>query len=199
MYVANIKKFLKYIGFILSFLPIFLFIFTGFACTPEIQPETIAQKGDMDIKSDALRIESPVFLDNGNIPVKYSCNGENVNPQLNMSGIPENAESLLLIVDDPDAPKGTWVHWIVFNINPETALIAENSVPSGSIEGMTDFGIQGYGGPCPPSGTHRYFFKLFALDNVLDLDSKAKVDDINKAIEGHVIESAELVGLYPGN
>ena len=143
-----------------------------------------------------MKLESPVFENNGNIPSKYTCDGENVNPPLEISEVPENAKSLVLIVDDPDAPMGTWVHWTVWNISSKTTEISENSVPEGAVEGMTDFGKPGYGGPCPPSGTHRYFFKLYALDATLDLDSSDKAKDIEKAMEGHILDKAELVGLY---
>ncbi|GAG65703.1 unnamed protein product, partial [marine sediment metagenome] len=106
------------------------------------------------------------------------------------------AKSLVLIVDDPDAPAKTWVHWTVWNIDPKTTEILENSIPQDAVEGVTDFGTSGYGGPCPPSGTHRYFFKLYALDTTLDLSSSATVEDIQEAMEGHILDSVELIGLY---
>ncbi len=112
------------------------------------------------------------------------------------SPIPAEAKSLVLIVDDPDAPAGDWVHWTVWNISAKTKTIAENSLPENAAEGFTDFGKPGYGGPCPPTGTHRYFFKLYALDTTLALNSSAKKTDIEKAMEGHILEQAELVGLY---
>jgi len=143
-----------------------------------------------------MKIESPQFSQNGRIPSKYTCDGEDINPPLKISDVPKSAKSLVLIVDDPDAPMGTWVHWTVWNISPETREIQENSVPEGAVEGITSFGKKGYGGPCPPSGTHRYFFKLYALDTLLNLDSSAEVKDIEQAIEGHILEKAELIGLY---
>jgi len=143
-----------------------------------------------------MNLESPTFSNHQNIPSKYTCDGENVNPPLKISEVPEKSKSLVLIVDDPDAPMGTWVHWTIWNISPKTTEIPENSVPEGAIEGMTDFGKPGYGGPCPPSGTHRYFFKLYALDITLDLDTSAKKEDIEKAMEGHILDKAELIGLY---
>jgi Raf kinase inhibitor-like YbhB/YbcL family protein len=143
-----------------------------------------------------ISISSPAFDNDSDIPVKYTCDGEDVNPELIFEGVPADAASLVLIVDDPDAPGGTWVHWTVWNIDPATASIAEDSVPAGSVEGNTDFGVPGYGGPCPPSGTHRYFFKLFALDTTLDLDTASSASDIEAAMEGHVVASAELIGLY---
>jgi Raf kinase inhibitor-like YbhB/YbcL family protein len=143
-----------------------------------------------------LKIESPAFGENEKVPAEFTCDGDNINPQLDISGVPGGTVSLVLIVDDPDAPGGTWVHWTMWNLDPSTTNISENSVPAGVIEGVTDFGVPGYGGPCPPSGTHRYFFKLFALDITLDLDSSASAADVGSAIQGHVLDSAELVGLY---
>src|SRR3989344_873103 len=116
-----------------------------------------------------MNLSSPAFEHHQPIPAKYTCDGENINPLLQFSDIPDSTKSLVLIMDDPDAPAGLWVHWTIWNIDPGTAEIAENSVPPGSIEGVTSFGKPGYGGPCPPSGTHRYFFKFFALDTKLDI------------------------------
>lgn len=141
-------------------------------------------------------ITSPSFQDNGSIPSKYTCDGENVNPPLVIKDVPSGTKSLTLIVDDPDAPRGTWVHWIVWNIDPQTTQISERSVPAQASEGQTDFGKPGYGGPCPPSGTHRYFFKVYALDTTLDLSLQADKAELEKAMEGHVLDKAELIGLY---
>lgn len=147
-----------------------------------------------------MKITSAAFQHNGNMPSKYTCDGENINPPLSINDVPTAAKSLVLIVDDPDAPMGIWVHWTVWNIDPATTEIAENSVPKGidgsAVEGTTSFGERGYGGPCPPSGTHRYFFKLYALDTLLDLPSSAKAGDIEKAASGHILDKAELMGLY---
>lgn len=148
------------------------------------------------IKNKNMKIESPVFQNNQQIPSKYTCDGENVNPPLQFLDIPEATKSLVLIVDDPDAPGGVFVHWVVFNIDPEIRSIAENSVPDGVIEGMTSFGNKGYGGPCPPFGTHRYFFKLYALDKKLDLNENASKKEIETAMASHVLAQAELIGLY---
>lgn len=158
------------------------------------EPSGGEEKGK-EIK-EALKIESPAFNNEGMIPLKYTCDGENINPPLVITGIPENTKSLVLIVEDPDAPAGTWIHWTVWNISPATNEIPENSVPQGAVEGITDFGSPGYGGPCPPSGKHRYFFKLYSLDITLDLAPSATVEDIEEAIQGHIIESAELMGTY---
>jgi hypothetical protein len=110
--------------------------------------------------------------------------------------VPEDARSLTLIVEDPDAPGKTWIHWVVFNISPDISYIHEESVPAQGIEAMTDFGKTGYGGACPPSGTHRYYFKIYALDTKLDLTEDVTLEEIKHAMENHIIDSAELVGLY---
>jgi Raf kinase inhibitor-like YbhB/YbcL family protein len=143
-----------------------------------------------------VQIQSDSFENNKMMPAKFTCDSSNISPGLSFSGIPDGSKSLVLIMDDPDAPGGTWIHWTVWNIDPSVTKIPENSVPGGSVEGKTDFGKPGYGGPCPPSGTHRYFFKLYALDTVLDLDASAAANDIEKAMKGHTIDSAELIGLY---
>jgi len=143
-----------------------------------------------------MKITSSAFEQNQSIPSKYTCDGENINPPLSVSGVPENAQSLALIFDDPDAPAGTWIHWVVWNIDPKTAEIPENSAPAEATEGTTSFGKPGYGGPCPPSGEHRYFFKLYALDTKLDLDLSAGADRLEAAMKGHVLAEAELMGVY---
>lgn len=145
-----------------------------------------------------MKIISPAFESNSKIPSKYTCDGENINPPLTFSDVPEEAKSLVLIVDDPDAPMGNWTHWLAFNIDPKTIGIAENSKFSNAEEGITNFGSKGYGGPCPPSGTHRYFFKLYALDIVLILNNPDK-EILENAMQGHILEKAELVGLYNRN
>lgn len=143
-----------------------------------------------------FRIESPAFRQNGQIPQKYTCDGEDVNPPLRITNVPPSAKSLALIVDDPDAPGRTWVHWVVWNIPASTSEIGEDSVPDGSAQGMNDFRKNPYGGPCPPSGTHRYFFKLYALDTTLDLGSRSTKPDLEGAMRGHIVGQAELMGLY---
>lgn len=146
-----------------------------------------------EIVMKELKISSPAFGNNESIPAKYTCDGDDVTPPLKIEGIPQETQSVTLIVDDPDAPMGTWDHWIVWNISPKET-IEENSVPG--IEGMNDFQKTSYGGPCPPSGTHRYFFKVYALDKKLELDSNSKKKDVEKAMEGHIIAKGELIGLY---
>ena len=143
-----------------------------------------------------MQLTSPAFQHNTQIPSKYTCDGGDINPPLEISGIPKNTKSLALIVDDPDAPRGDWVHWLVWNISPNVTSIAENSIPTGGIEGMTDFGRTGWGGPCPPSGAHRYQFKLFALATKLNLPMSAKKSDILSAMQGHVLDQTMLIGSY---
>lgn len=143
-----------------------------------------------------MKLESQAFGPNQLIPQKYTCDGEDINPPLKISDVPPNSKSLVLIVADPDAPRKTFIHWTLWNISPETQEIPENSIPEGAVQGMTDFGRSGYGGPCPPSGTHRYFFKLYSLDRNLDLNSGAKIDELERAMESHILDKVELVGLY---
>ena len=145
---------------------------------------------------EQLRITSPAFKENSHIPKQYTCDGKDVNPPLSMEGVPEGTKSLALIVDDPDAPVGMWVHWVLWNIDPAVKEIKENSVPNGAVQGMNDFGRTPYGGPCPPSDTHRYFFKLYALDTVLDLGTSTTKVRLEKAMTAHILASAQLVGLY---
>jgi Raf kinase inhibitor-like YbhB/YbcL family protein len=141
-----------------------------------------------------MKLSSVSFQENGNIPFKFTCNGENVNPKLSISDIPEGTKSLTLVVDDPDAHG--WVHWLVFNISPATALIEEDSVPKGAVQGKTGFGNNLYGGPCPPSGIHRYEFKLYALNSTLDIGETATKKDVESAMQGHIMARAILTGLY---
>lgn len=143
-----------------------------------------------------MEISSPAFTHNGSIPAQYTCDGDDKSPPLRISGVPRGAKSLALIHDDPDAPMGTWVHWLLWNINPLTEEIEENGVPPGAIEGTTSWGNTGYGGPCPPSGTHRYFFKLYALDTILDLPSSADMAKLEEAMASHILAKSELIGLY---
>ncbi|MBI5415656.1 MAG: YbhB/YbcL family Raf kinase inhibitor-like protein [Candidatus Omnitrophica bacterium] len=156
-----------------------------------------------------MKLTSPAFEHNQMIPRKYTCQGEDINPPLAITGIPEGTQSLALIMDDPDAPMGTWVHWTVWNITPHIKEIQENMIPNlapwdpaspatplPAMEGITSFGKTGYGGPCPPSGTHRYFFKLYALDAQLSFKGTPSKQALEQAMRGHILEKTELVGLY---
>lgn len=152
----------------------------------------------------ALTLESPVFNDGEKIPDLYTCKGRDISPPLEWSGLPDGTRSLVLIVDDPDAPdpeapKMTWVHWVLYNLPPEAEGLPEavksEDLPEGTQEGLNNWDNIGYGGPCPPVGRHRYFHKLYALDTVLSgLPERPTKDDVQKAMEGHVIEKTELMG-----
>jgi len=142
-----------------------------------------------------MKITSSAFQEGASIPSKFSCDGADSSPPLQIAEVPSGAKSLALIVDDPDAPSGLFTHWMVWNIPPQTSTVAEGSAPKG-VHGANDFGKSGYGGPCPPSGTHRYYFKIFALDRELDLPSGAKRSQLDAAMKGHVIAQGELLGRY---
>lgn len=147
-------------------------------------------------KMQGLKISSPAFMEKGHIPEKYTCDGKNISPPLSIENVPSNSKSLALIVDDPDAPVGTWVHWVVWNVPPDTKEIKENFVPPKAEQGLNDFGRRNYGGPCPPSGTHRYFFKIYALDAVLGLGPNSTKADLEKSMRGRIIGQAQIIGLY---
>lgn len=141
-------------------------------------------------------IASEAFHNDEYIPGKYTCDGLNMNPPLRFAEIPEGTLSLALIADDPDAVSGDWSHWVVWNIRPDTSAVQENSVPAGATVGKNDFGNNGYGGPCPPSDTHHYEFKLYALDTMLGLPKNTGKKELMEAMQGHVIIEAKLTGLY---
>ncbi len=148
---------------------------------------------DMITEYKSLRVTSTAFEANQAIPSTYSCEGKDINPPIDIGDIPEKARSLALIVDDPDAPGKTWVHWVVWNI-PITHHIKENNVPG--EQGWNDFKRINWGGPCPPSGTHRYFFKVYALDSLLQLPPKATKKNLEQAMGEHILAYGELIGLY---
>ena len=150
---------------------------------------------DMNAAS-SISITSSSFQAGGDIPAKFTCDGTNVSPALQIGGVPNEAKSLVLIVDDPDAPRGLFTHWIVWNIDPKTTRMAENSAPTAGVQGTNDFGKRNYGGPCPPSGTHRYFFKIVALDIKLELKPSARRAELDAAMRGHVLAQGELMGRY---
>ena len=149
----------------------------------------------------ALVITSSAFSEGEAIPNRYTCDGPDVSPDLVWSGVPEGAASLALICDDPDAPMGTWVHWVLFNIPADAdglpaEIPADAALESGARHGTNDFRRLGYGGPCPPGGTHRYFFKLYALDTMLELDSGITKAQLLEAMEGHILAAGQLMGTY---
>lgn len=136
------------------------------------------------------------FEHEGMIPEKYTCDGANIAPILEISEVPENTKSFALIVDDPDAPVGLWVHWVLYNLPSGTRTIDENNLPNGTTAGMTNFGFTKWGGPCPPDGMHRYYFKLYALDKELNLPSGLNKKQLEEAIKDSIIEKTELMGRY---
>lgn len=143
--------------------------------------------------TNTLTVYSTVFSHKGHLPSEYTCDGKDINPPLEVENIPEGTKSLALIMEDPDAPRGTFDHWLVWNISPNEA-IAENTNPG--ISGTNDFGKTGYGGPCPPSGVHRYFFKVYALDTKLELLAGADKKTLLEAMNGHILSEGEMMGLY---
>jgi hypothetical protein len=187
-------------------LSVFVFIFTNITYPVIANPDK--QKGQILEKENNMlfEIKSTDFSHGDEIPLKFTCEGENISPELQWSGAPANTKSFVLIVDDPDAPdpdapKTTFVHWVVYDIPPGSAGFKENiavgkTISSGGIQGITDYRILGYKGPCPPIGRHRYFFKLYALDTVLKLDPGKSKTEIIKAIHGHVKGEAVLMGTY---
>lgn len=193
--MENVKYFIFVIVIIVTGA---IFLVANKFSTPSGSPETKAPLNSHLINnSNNMKITSSAFENNKNIPPKYTCDGEDINPPLFISNVPQNTLSLALIMHDPDAPMaGGFTHWIIFNLAPNTREIKENSRPENSIEGTNSAGKIGYMGPCPPSGTHRYEFRLYALDEVLKLDSSARKIDVEKAIKGHILNQATLVGLY---
>jgi Raf kinase inhibitor-like YbhB/YbcL family protein len=153
----------------------------------------------------SMSINSPAFNNHEPIPVKFTCAGSDISPALHWSNVPSTAKSLVLIVDDPDAPdpvapKTTWVHWVLYNLPPYSEGLDEavqpKALPEGTVQGINDWKLTGYGGPCPPVGRHRYFFKLYALDTSLTDIKNATKAQVEKAMHGHVIESVELMGTF---
>jgi len=147
-------------------------------------------------KMEKLTVTSAVFAEGAAIASKYTCDGEDVNPPLAIGATPAGTRSLAMIMDDPDAPVGTWVHWVAWDIPPQTREIPENGMPAGAKQGRNDWKRNNYGGPCPPSGTHRYYFKLYALDTTLTLAPSATKADLERAMQGHVLAAGQLMGTY---
>ncbi len=148
-------------------------------------------------KKTAMEIKSPSFPANGFIPEVFSCRGNDTNPPLALENVPKDAKSLALIIDDPDAPAGTWVHWVMWNIHPDIGRIEANSVPRGAVQGVNSWGKRSYGGPCPPSGTHHYHFKLYALDTEkFSLAPGSGKKELEAAMKGHILAHSEIIGLF---
>jgi Raf kinase inhibitor-like YbhB/YbcL family protein len=143
-----------------------------------------------------MNLSSPDFSEGGNIPERYTCDGKDISPTLKIDEVPKEAKSLVLIVDDPDAPGGNFTHWLMWNVGPDQAEIVANSLPHNAVQGVNDFGKNKYSGPCPPPGTHRYYFRLYALDTALTLPASSKRKVVDSAIKGHIIAEATLMGRY---
>lgn len=147
-------------------------------------------------ETGALKLTSPVFENNSPLPPRYTCDRENINPPLSIRNVPQGTKSLALLLDDQDAPRGSYVHWIVWNIDPETKDIKEDSVPENAVEGTNDFKKRNYGGPCPPTRAHRYVFKLYALDIRLSLENSSTKAALEKAMKGHILAQTQLLTSY---
>jgi Raf kinase inhibitor-like YbhB/YbcL family protein len=178
----------------LPLLPLLLAACSATSTTPTAIPST--QEASM-----ALTLSSPAFAAGKSIPVKFTCRGQNVSPALAWSGAPSNTAYYALIVDDPDAPIGTFVHWVIYNIPASSTGLPEGvpqtpTLDTGAVQGTNGAGEQFYYGPCPPSGTHRYFFKLYALDTKLTLSSGATASQLTKAMQGHILSQGELMGTF---
>jgi len=168
---------------------------------PGVPMVTNKNEEDTMATSGRLTLTSTAFGEGEKIPRKYTCDGENVSPPLIWQGVPSRTKSLALIVDDPDAPAGIWVHWVIFNMPPAATGLPENvptgkSLPDGSLQGKNDSREIGYDGPCPPGGTHRYYFKLYGLDAMLNLSAGITKPELLKAMEGHIVAQAQLMGRY---
>lgn len=158
-----------------------------------------SQRGDLaNVKEGNMKLTT-AFQDGGTIPKEYTCDGQDIAPVLNISEVPANAKNLALIVDDPDAPMGTWVHWVLYNIPADTKTIDNKNLPDWIKSGKTDFGRTGWGGPCPPSGSHRYYFKLYALDKAFDLPEGLTKAQLKMEIQNHIMEKAQVMGIYSRN
>ena len=185
-------------SFVIPIMLVFAVFIIG--CNAQVENVDIKKAENPGNEVVDMKLTSPAFKNNGLMPSEHTCDGSDTSPELRIEEVPQNAKSLALIMDDPDVPKsirpsGLWIHWVAWNIPANTKTILKGNEPEG-VGGNSDFKRTGYGGPCPPSGTHRYFFKLYALDAELNLAGGAAKKELEKAMEGHVIERAELIGLY---
>ena len=163
---------------------------------PEQDAQTADGQGVPSMTGPSIQLTSPAFRDQHDIPAQYTCEGEGGMPTLNWSGIPASAKSLALVMDDPDAPNGTWVHWVLYDVPPSATGMSEGVHPAGAHEGKNSWGKTGWGAPCPPSGRHRYIFKLYALDTMLGDIGNPTEADLDKEMQGHVVGQATLTGTY---
>ena len=174
---------------------------TGCATRPQVSGQNSTSASTTQTTGGSLKLTSTAFKEGEPIPRQYTCDGVNVSPSLEWSGVPKSAKTLVIIADDPDAPAGAWVHWVLYNLPADNIGMVENlpatdELRAGGFQGKNDFGKIGYGGPCPPSGTHRYFFKIYALDSELPLKAGATKAEVEKAMEGHVVTQGQLMGTY---
>ncbi|MDP2216174.1 MAG: YbhB/YbcL family Raf kinase inhibitor-like protein [Methanolobus sp.] len=178
-------------------IPLFFIMVTGCMGSNDTGPQADTAGSDNELYKgpgeDSMMISSSAFENGGLIPIRYTCDGENVNPSLEVENIPEGTESLVLLVDDPDSPSGSFTHWLVWNI-PPGSQINENSIPG--ITGKNSFGQAIYGGPCPSAGTHRYHFKVFALDKELDLPGGSGIEQVEELMQGHILAQGQMTGKY---
>lgn len=174
-----------------SILSILIFLIGGVACQSGSPSAEV--KGEMDMQ---IIISSSIFSEGGDIPLEYTCDGDDLSPPLAWSGVPVEAQSLVLIVDDPDAPIGTFVHWVLYDLPSDTKSLPEG-VEGVGTEGLNDFRDLGYKGPCPPKGpAHRYFFKIYALDEPINLKPGATKSEVEEAMQGHILAEGQLIGKY---
>lgn len=153
------------------------------------------------MQKNEIKVTSAAFKEGQPIPRQYTCDGVNLSPPLEWSGVPKNAKTIAIVADDPDAPAGTWVHWVLYNLPAENIGLVENvpateTLKAGGFQGKNDFEKIGYGGPCPPSGMHRYFFKIYAVDAELPLKAGATKAELEKALQGHIVTQGQLMGTY---
>ena len=173
----------------------------GCATRPQVSAQNSASTSTPQTTDGSIKLTSTAFKEGEPIPRQYTCDGVNVSPSLEWSGVPKSAKTLVIFADDPDAPAGAWVHWVLYNLPADNIGMVENlpatdELRAGGFQGKNDFGKIGYGGPCPPSGTHRYFFKIYALDSELPLKASATKAEVEKAMEGHVVAQGQLMGTY---
>lgn len=176
-----------------------LLTFTFIGCGEQAAQTEIETTPDSSLNLFNMEITSSAFENAGAIPSKYTCDGENIIPPLTISGVPSEAASLAIVFDDQDAPGGTWVHWLAWNIDPKTKEIKEGQTPENAIEGYTSFESNGYGGPCPHSGIHRYFFRIYALDAMLEIHPNSDKTLLEMAMKDHVVDQATLFATYSRN
>lgn len=189
------------VRFMIRIVPALLVVAALCSCRESPTANSDHNSGNRREVSMTLKLLSTVFQDGGMIPSKYTCDGANISPPLQWSGLPPNTKSIALIVDDPDAPGKTWVHWVLYDLSPTRTELDEDIKPKtgvsgGGKQGSNDFRQSGYGGPCPPSGTHRYFFKIYALDVETSLRDGATKDELERAMQGHILSHGELLGRY---